>query len=998
MKANAKLKDEARKHEQKEEWEKAIEAYVQVVRITEGGGDMETELPLYNRIGDLFVRLGRPIDAVTYYERAADHYADAGLYNNAIALCNKALRYLPSRMELLRKLGQFSAAQGFITDARRWYLEYAERQLKQGALEDAFKALEDFAQVHEDAEIRELLGRHLYAHGRAVQAVAALNRARELRLQAGEVDAAARLAEEIKSIDPSAQVQGAAAQHVAAQAPPPVAAQAPVATPVIPEPPITAPAPPPAAAVIEQEEVVEEQEVIEEEEVIEEVEGIEQEEVVAEVEVSEAPAPPPPAEPTPLPPPEEWSVERVPTASEPIAAALPGLITEERASDFELPEETASDELPTYEEDTVEPAQQVYSGFDAPPDDSTAPFEGGLIDLDAFPDLSLSFDLTTTGLNLLGDDSPLLSAEEVADLPFLQGVTEPVPGAPPREPPRVVQHHEFEFNNADFEYDAPEPLPFLETGQPAQAAAAAAEPEPEVEEPFAEEPQAEAVAEQAGETVVEEIAYEEPEEPTATELETEETDSLAGAFIEVEEIGEPDTNHYEAEAYETSTAAPEADAVEEEFSEADEIVEADDAEVQYEVESVADEPTSFPPVEQERPTFEMVDASDVAEEVAAAVSEEVVEEIEPEPFEAEAIEQEDVEVEAFEAEAFEAEAFAAEPEETEPEEERPHHEPIRGWVPPEPPPSMEVPAVAAPQPAAFDGTREFAHINELIAAGDTMTAMRELEELHPRLAEVGLMHEAWQAAEALMQLEPNNLRVLQQRLEYAATSGDYELCLRSYLDLGRYLRRTGAEAKARVIFQRVLDLDPENAEARAFTRAAEPPKVKTGYVDLLSLISEEDGKLETTRFQVAEKPPTGDEERDFADMLSQFKQKVAENVSMSDSTAHYDLGLAFKDMGLIDEAIAEFQVALKGGEERLKVYEELGQCFLLKQQYNVAVTILKRASALPVRDDADLLGVYYALGRAHEELGQSTEARAAYERVVGFDIKFRDAAKRLGKL
>jgi tetratricopeptide (TPR) repeat protein len=133
-------------------------------------------------------------------------------------------------------------------------------------------------------------------------------------------------------------------------------------------------------------------------------------------------------------------------------------------------------------------------------------------------------------------------------------------------------------------------------------------------------------------------------------------------------------------------------------------------------------------------------------------------------------------------------------------------------------------------------------------------------------------------------------------------------------------------------------------------------------------------------------------------MLSQFKQKVAENVSLSDSTAHYDLGLAFKDMGLIDEAIAEFQVALKGGEERLKVYEELGQCFLLKQQYNVAVTILKRASALPVRDDADLLGVYYALGRAHEELGQSTEARAAYERVVGFDIKFRDAAKRLGKL
>jgi tetratricopeptide (TPR) repeat protein len=149
---------------------------------------------------------------------------------------------------------------------------------------------------------------------------------------------------------------------------------------------------------------------------------------------------------------------------------------------------------------------------------------------------------------------------------------------------------------------------------------------------------------------------------------------------------------------------------------------------------------------------------------------------------------------------------------------------------------------------------------------------------------------------------------------------------------------------------------------------------------------------------VEEKPPTGDEERDFADMLTQFKQKVAENVSVSESSAHYDLGLAFEEMGLIDEAIAEFQVALKGGEERLKVYEELGQCFLLRQQYTVAVTVLNRALSLPVKDDADLLGVYYSLGRSYEELGRGAEARTAYERVVGVDIGFRDASERLARL
>jgi tetratricopeptide (TPR) repeat protein len=260
------------------------------------------------------------------------------------------------------------------------------------------------------------------------------------------------------------------------------------------------------------------------------------------------------------------------------------------------------------------------------------------------------------------------------------------------------------------------------------------------------------------------------------------------------------------------------------------------------------------------------------------------------------------------------------------------------------------------------------------------------------------MREAWEATNALLDLDPTNQRVLQQRVEYAAASGDLELGLQSYLEFGRFLQRTGAEGKARVIFQRVLDLDPHNAEASAFMKAAAPPKVTTGYVDLLALLGDEDEQAENTRFMVAEKPPTGDEERDFADMLAQFKQKVAENVSLSESGAHYDLGLAFKEMGLIDEAIAEFQVALKGGEERLKVYEELGQCFLAKQQYTVAVTVLNRALTLPVKDDSDLLGVYYSLGRSYEELGRPAEARSAYERVVGFDIGFRDAAERLARL
>ncbi|HEX8359734.1 MAG TPA: tetratricopeptide repeat protein, partial [Longimicrobium sp.] len=121
---------------------------------------------------------------------------------------------------------------------------------------------------------------------------------------------------------------------------------------------------------------------------------------------------------------------------------------------------------------------------------------------------------------------------------------------------------------------------------------------------------------------------------------------------------------------------------------------------------------------------------------------------------------------------------------------------------------------------------------------------------------------------------------------------------------------------------------------------------------------------------------------------------VAENVDDEDHQSHYDLGVAFKEMGLIDEAIAEFQVALRGGANPLATLELLGQCFVEKGQYPVASRVLERALRLPDVADAELVGVLYHLGRSHEALGNMAQAVELYERVLSVDIRFRDAASR----
>jgi tetratricopeptide (TPR) repeat protein len=287
-----------------------------------------------------------------------------------------------------------------------------------------------------------------------------------------------------------------------------------------------------------------------------------------------------------------------------------------------------------------------------------------------------------------------------------------------------------------------------------------------------------------------------------------------------------------------------------------------------------------------------------------------------------------------------------------------------------------------------------------------------LDELHRSLAQRGMYREAVDPISALIRLRPGDPLLLQKRVEYAFRSGDREEQVVAYLALGRHFTGAGEAAKGEAVFRRVLELDPGNAEAaaaippaRGRAKGAAPPAAPAApaaadeYIDLAALVLGDAADREhSTRFVVEEREPSGDEDRDFAEMLAHFREKVAENIEVEDSTSHYDLGLAFKEMGLIDEAIAEFQVALRGGAHPLATLELLGQCFVEKAQYAVAERVLERALRLPGASDVDLVGVLYQLARAEEALGRLGEAMEHYERVLSVEIGFRDTARRIEAL
>src|SRR5881394_3923724 len=144
----------------------AIEAWLAALKAQEDEGDPNPDLSIFNRIGDLYLKVKDPAQAADYYDRAVDKYAELGFHNNAIAMCNKVLRNAPARQATYLKLAKLYAAKGFMTEAQQNFVQYAERMQKAGKIDHAFSALKEFTDISPESErLREILSEHLKMYG-----------------------------------------------------------------------------------------------------------------------------------------------------------------------------------------------------------------------------------------------------------------------------------------------------------------------------------------------------------------------------------------------------------------------------------------------------------------------------------------------------------------------------------------------------------------------------------------------------------------------------------------------------------------------------------------------------------------------------------------------------------------------------------------------------------------------------------------------------------------
>jgi tetratricopeptide (TPR) repeat protein len=145
----------------------------------------------------------------------------------------------------------------------------------------------------------------------------------------------------------------------------------------------------------------------------------------------------------------------------------------------------------------------------------------------------------------------------------------------------------------------------------------------------------------------------------------------------------------------------------------------------------------------------------------------------------------------------------------------------------------------------------------------------------------------------------------------------------------------------------------------------------------------------------------------LAAIFDEFREAVedgGEEESGGDFDTHYQMGLAYREMGLLDQSVEEFQAAAgqaapgDGTPRFLQCCNMLGHCFMEKGMPRPAALWFKRGLEAPGHTEDEYQAMRYDLGTAYEQMGDNSRAIEVLSEVYAIDVSYRGVAERLREL
>ncbi|HKO53360.1 MAG TPA: tetratricopeptide repeat protein [Polyangiaceae bacterium] len=137
---------------------------------------------------------------------------------------------------------------------------------------------------------------------------------------------------------------------------------------------------------------------------------------------------------------------------------------------------------------------------------------------------------------------------------------------------------------------------------------------------------------------------------------------------------------------------------------------------------------------------------------------------------------------------------------------------------------------------------------------------------------------------------------------------------------------------------------------------------------------------------------------DVDQVFEKFRAGIRSQVSENDSATHYDLGVAYKEMGLIPDALNEFELAARDPQRECNCFAMIGMVHLEQGQLDRAVESYVRALSATDKTVEQEMNVYYDLGVVYEMKGKNQDALYYFQKIARRDPGYRDVSERLGAL
>jgi tetratricopeptide (TPR) repeat protein len=139
-------------------------------------------------------------------------------------------------------------------------------------------------------------------------------------------------------------------------------------------------------------------------------------------------------------------------------------------------------------------------------------------------------------------------------------------------------------------------------------------------------------------------------------------------------------------------------------------------------------------------------------------------------------------------------------------------------------------------------------------------------------------------------------------------------------------------------------------------------------------------------------------DNEVLEIFQEFKKGLEKELGDEDSETHYNLGIAYKEMGLIDDAIKEFQTSKNDPKRFLQSSTMLGVCYMEKGLCALAVDVLEKAIKTLKEKSESFWALSYELAEAHEKNNDLKKALELYTEIYGWDAKFRNVSDKMGQL